>query len=72
MDVLKEIYTKARCFPQKVAFPEAENAKIMQAAYETGAEGYIRPVLVSVMILCLCYLGLMPPPQKGWRRPRTI
>ncbi len=47
MNVLDEIYQKAKENPQKVAFPEAMNEKMMQAAYETGQEGYIIPVLVG-------------------------
>ena len=47
MNILDEIYAKAKENPQKVAFPEAANEKMMQAAYETGKEGYIIPVLVG-------------------------
>lgn len=47
MNVLDQIYAKAKQNPQRVAFPEAENEKMMQAAYETGKEGYIIPVLVG-------------------------
>lgn len=47
MSVLDKLYEKARQNPQKVAFPEAANEKMMQAAYETGKEGYIIPVLVG-------------------------
>lgn len=47
MSVLEQIYTKAKLNPQKVAFPEATNEKMMQAAYETGKEGYIIPILVG-------------------------
>ncbi len=47
MDVLGKIYEKAKTNPQKVAFPEGTNEKIMQAAYEAGTEGYIVPVLVG-------------------------
>lgn len=47
MNVLEQIYEKAKSNPQKVAFPEALNKKILQAAYETGKEGYIIPVLVG-------------------------
>lgn len=47
MSVLDQIYEKAKLNPQKVAFPEALNEKMMQAAYETGKEGYIVPVLVG-------------------------
>lgn len=38
---------RAKENPRKVAFPEAMNEKMMQAAYETGKEGYIIPVLVG-------------------------
>lgn len=47
MSVLEQIYKKAKQNPQKVAFPEAENEKMMQAAYETGKEGDIVPILVG-------------------------
>lgn len=47
MSVLDRIYEKAKEDPQKVAFPEAANEKMMQAAYETGRDGYIIPVLVG-------------------------
>ena len=47
MSVLDRIYEKAKLNPQKVAFPEAANEKMMQAAYETGKEGYIIPILVG-------------------------
>ncbi len=47
MSVLDRIYEKAKENPQKVAFPEAENEKMMQAAFETGRDGYIIPVMVG-------------------------
>lgn len=47
MDVLEQIYAKAKKDPQKVAFPEATNDKMLQAAYETGKEGLIKPILVG-------------------------
>ncbi len=47
MSVLDRIYEKAKANPQKVAFPEAENEKMMQAAFETGRDGYIIPVMVG-------------------------
>ena len=47
MDVLERIYEKAKQNPQKIAFPEATNEKMMQAAYECGSDGYIIPVLVG-------------------------
>jgi len=45
--ILDQIYEKAKKNPQRVAFPEAANEKMMQAAYETGRDGYIIPVLVG-------------------------
>ena len=45
MSVLDDIYARAKADPQKVAFPEAENEKMMQAAYELGRDGYIIPIL---------------------------
>ncbi|MCQ2442789.1 MAG: phosphate acetyltransferase [Oscillospiraceae bacterium] len=47
MSILDQIYAKAKANPQKVAFPEATNEKMMQAAYETGRDGYIIPVMVG-------------------------
>lgn len=47
MSVLDEIYARAKADPQRVAFPEATNEKMLQAAYEAGQEGYIIPVLVG-------------------------
>lgn len=47
MGILEQIYEKARVNPQRVAFPEAANEKMMQAAYETGKEGFIKPILVG-------------------------
>lgn len=47
MSILDQLYEKAKRDPQKVAFPEATNEKMMQAAYETGKDGYIIPVLVG-------------------------
>ena len=36
MGLLEQIYEKAKENPQRIAFPEAVNEKMMQAAYETG------------------------------------
>lgn len=47
MSVLDQIYERAKQDPQRVAFPEASNEKMMQAAYETGRDGYIIPLLVG-------------------------
>lgn len=47
MNILEQLYEKAKQNPQRVAFPEAANEKMMQAAYETGKDGYIIPVLVG-------------------------
>ena len=47
MRLLKEMYDKSKIMPQKIAFPEAHNEKIMQAAYETTIEGCIIPYFVG-------------------------
>lgn len=47
MGILEIIYEKAKANPQRVAFPEAANEKMMQAAYETGKGGFIKPILVG-------------------------
>ncbi len=56
MSVLEQIYAKAKSNPQRVAFPEATNEKMMQAAYETGKEGFIKPILIGdeMEIRALC------------------
>ena len=45
--MLERIYEKAKLNPQVVAFPEATNEKMLQAAYDTGLDGYIKPVLIG-------------------------
>ncbi len=47
MGLLERIYERAKENPQRIAFPEALNEKMLQAAYETGKEGYIIPILVG-------------------------
>ena len=47
MSVLDRIYEKAKLDPQRVVFPEALNEKMMQAAFEAGKEGYIKPILIG-------------------------
>ncbi len=47
MSVLDRLYEQAKLNPQRVAFPEATNEKMLQAAFEAGRDGYIRPVLVG-------------------------
>lgn len=56
MKILEQLYETAKENPQRVAFPEATNEKMLQAAYETGKGGFIIPVLVgdvgSIQALC--------------------
>ncbi|MGI6316802.1 MAG: phosphate acyltransferase [Christensenellales bacterium] len=47
MNIFGRLYEKACSRPQRVAFPEAANEKMMRAAYETGREGLIVPVPVG-------------------------
>lgn len=47
MNLFEQIYEKAKLNPQRVIFPESLNEKMMQAAYETGKDGYIIPVLLG-------------------------
>lgn len=56
MSILDKIYEKAKLNPQRIAFPEATNEKMLQAAYETSKGGYIVAVLVgdSQQITHLC------------------
>lgn len=46
-NILDRLYKKAKLDVQRVAFPEADNEKMMQAAYECGRDGYIVPILVG-------------------------
>ena len=47
MSVLEALYQKAKQNPQRVAFPEATNEKMLRAAYETGRDGYVVPLLLG-------------------------
>jgi len=47
MKELEHVYNKAKLNPQIVAFPEAEDEKIMRAAYEAAKGGYIKASLVG-------------------------
>ena len=47
MDIMEKIYARAAADPQKVAFPEATEEKILLACRECADKGLIRPVLVG-------------------------
>lgn len=47
MDIMESIYQRARSAPQRVAFPEATEEKILQAARTCAGQGICRPVLVG-------------------------
>ena len=47
MDLMQTLFEKAKANPQKVAFPEATEEKILQAAFESVSNGYISAVLVG-------------------------
>ena len=60
-NILDKIYEKVKLAPQRVAFPEGDNEKIMQAAFECATEGYILPILVGVSLTdALLLFSLMP------------
>lgn len=48
MSILESLSLKAKERPMRVAFPEGENEKMMQAAYECVTEGCISAILVGV------------------------
>lgn len=48
MDLMEQIYARAKEDPQKVIFPEATEEKILKAAYEASTEGYIHATLIGV------------------------
>ena len=47
MSILEKLSLKAKEHPMRVAFPEGENEKMMQAAYECALEGAISAILVG-------------------------
>lgn len=47
MNLMDQIYKKAQDHPLRVAFPETEEKKILQAAVECGEKGYCIPVFVG-------------------------
>ena len=48
MDIMEKIYAQAAADPQRVAFPEATDQKILQAARECCDKGLIIPVVLTV------------------------
>ena len=48
MDLMEQIYEKAKENPQRVIFPEATEEKILQAAYEAQNAGYCKATLIGV------------------------
>ena len=47
MDLMEKIYAQAKENPQIVAFPEADDPKMMQAVNEAFTGGYCKPLLVG-------------------------
>ncbi|MGT2750954.1 phosphate acyltransferase [Streptococcus orisasini] len=47
MDVMEKIYHKAKERPARMVFPEADDSKMLQAAFEAAKAGCIRPLLVG-------------------------
>lgn len=47
MDIMESIYQRAKAAPQQVAFPEATEEKILQAARTCADQGICHPVLVG-------------------------
>ena len=47
MDIMESVYRRAKARPMRVAFPEAEEEKIIQAARQCADEGICAPVLVG-------------------------
>ncbi len=48
MDIMTRIYERAKAAPQRVAFPEATEEKILLTARKCADEGYCIPILVGV------------------------
>ena len=47
MDLMEKIYQQAKENPQTVAFPEADDPKMLQAVNEAVSGGYCKPLLVG-------------------------
>ena len=47
MDIMEKIYAKAKANPQRVAFPEATEEKILLAARQLQDDGCCAPVLLG-------------------------
>ena len=47
MDVMRQVYERAKANPARIALPEATEQKILQAARQCADEGICRPVLVG-------------------------
>lgn len=47
MDIMEKVYARAKANPQRVAFPEATEEKILQVARQLQDNGYCIPVLVG-------------------------
>lgn len=47
MDLMEMIFEKAKANPQRVAFPEATEEKMLQAAYESVTQGFCKATLVG-------------------------
>ena len=47
MDLMTKIYEQAKADPQVVAFPEADDPKMLQAVDEAVKNGYCKPILVG-------------------------
>jgi phosphate acetyltransferase len=50
MNVMESIYERAKANPQRVAFPEATEEKILLAARQCADNGYCRPYLVGIAV----------------------
>lgn len=48
MDIMEKIYERAKAAPQRVAFPEATDEKILLAARQAADQGICVPVLLGV------------------------
>ena len=78
MDIMESIYQRARSAPQRVAFPEATEEKILQAARTCAGQGICRPVLVgepdAIRAAARQYdvaLDGIETPLPRWRWPRS-
>jgi phosphate acetyltransferase len=75
VDLLRALFERARRRPRRIVLPEAEDARIVEAARRLEAEGLAKPVLLSAELLATggryakLYPGNPKVAERALRRP---